>query len=505
MSAVVSSIGLFSYFGQPVTLIIVEVIPFLVLAVGVDNIFILVQAFQRHKLPKNPDLRVEVGNVLGSVAPSMLLTGLAESIAFFLGALTSMPAVRSFSLFAGMAIFLDFLLQVTFFVALLYWDARRQFANRTDVLCCIPISVSEQDDSDKEENSHSYLYCFFRDYYSHFLLHDIVRAIVMIVFVGGFAASIVGVNHLHVGLDQKLSMPKDSYLQDYFREQAHYARVGPPVYFVVKSGVNYSDPEEQNKICSLPGCDSDSLTAQLSAQATIKQYSKIANPPNSWLDDYLIWVSPNINCCRIYEESGKFCSAKEPMNATYCEKCLNQSDLYTCFSPFPNIFYHYLHYFLKDNPGIHCAKGGHAAYQQAIRFKSNTSIESSYFSTYHTPLAKDTDFIDALKRAREISKNLTLTLNGTAEVFPYSLVYVYYEQYLSVARDAAINLGLCAAAIFVVVFLLMGFSLSCAIIVTTTVAMIVVDLMGVMYLWHISFNAVSVVNLVMVGSSVRCL
>jgi Niemann-Pick C1 protein len=147
---------------------------------------------------------------------------------------------------------------------------------------------------------------------------------------------------------------------------------------------------------------------------------------------------------------------------------------------------------------------GHAAYQQAIRFKSNTSIESSYFSTYHTPLAKDTDFIDALKRAREISKNLTLTLNGTAEVFPYSLVYVYYEQYLSVARDAAINLGLCAAAIFVVVFLLMGFSLSCAIIVTTTVAMIVVDLMGVMYLWHISFNAVSVVNLVMaVGISVE--
>jgi hypothetical protein len=69
--------------------------------------------------------------------------------------------------------------QVTFFVALLYWDARRQFANRTDVLCCIPISVSEQDDSDKEENSHSYLYCFFRDYYSHFLLHDIVRAIVV--------------------------------------------------------------------------------------------------------------------------------------------------------------------------------------------------------------------------------------------------------------------------------------------------------------------------------------
>ena len=29
----------------------------------------------------------------------------------------------------------------------------------------------------------------------------------MLAFVGGFAASVVAVNHLHVGLDQKLSMP----------------------------------------------------------------------------------------------------------------------------------------------------------------------------------------------------------------------------------------------------------------------------------------------------------
>ena len=30
----------------------------------------------------------------------------------------------------------------------------------------------------------------------------------MAVFVGGFAASVVAANHLHIGLDQKLSMPK---------------------------------------------------------------------------------------------------------------------------------------------------------------------------------------------------------------------------------------------------------------------------------------------------------
>ena len=44
--SVTSSLGAFSYANVPATLIIIEVVPFLVLAVGVDNIFILVQTFQ---------------------------------------------------------------------------------------------------------------------------------------------------------------------------------------------------------------------------------------------------------------------------------------------------------------------------------------------------------------------------------------------------------------------------------------------------------------------------
>lgn len=46
LSSVACSIGIFSYFGVPVTLIVAEVIPFLVLAIGVDNIFIIVQTLQ---------------------------------------------------------------------------------------------------------------------------------------------------------------------------------------------------------------------------------------------------------------------------------------------------------------------------------------------------------------------------------------------------------------------------------------------------------------------------
>lgn len=37
-----------------------------------------------------------------------------------------MPAVRTFSLFAGLAVFIDFLLQISCFVSLLGLDAKRQ-------------------------------------------------------------------------------------------------------------------------------------------------------------------------------------------------------------------------------------------------------------------------------------------------------------------------------------------------------------------------------------------
>lgn len=43
-----------------------------------------------------------------------------------LGALTNMPAVRVFSLYAALAVLIDFLLQITVFIALMTMDAKRQ-------------------------------------------------------------------------------------------------------------------------------------------------------------------------------------------------------------------------------------------------------------------------------------------------------------------------------------------------------------------------------------------
>eukprot|EP00118_Oscarella_pearsei_P017402 m.172024 g.172024 ORF g.172024 m.172024 type:complete len:1424 (+) comp39077_c0_seq10:145-4416(+) len=501
LAAVAASIGIFSYFHVPLTLIVVEVIPFLCLAVGVDNIFILVQALQRDiALPGEP-LEKQISRVFGRVAPSMLLSSVSESLAFGLGGLTHMPAVRNFSLYAALAIFLDFLLQITCFVALLFLDAKRQQNKRIDICCCVKDKAAPELESHKS----GIVYRFMKNYYAPFLMEGPVRVLVMAVFTGLFAASIVGMQHLHVGLDQRVSFPKDSYLQDYFRDLADYLNTGPPVYFVIRDGMEYENPDEQNKICGLPGCNDDSIVQVLMEYSQIKNYSMIASAPTSWLDDYLTWLSPQSQCCRVFRNDSKeFCAASlYPLNDPNCTKCLTSEELLTCFSPPKSDFMQLLDFFLKDNPGVHCAKGGHAAYGTAVDVlgkhgpPSKQNLSATYLMTYHTVLRDDTDFITALKRAHEISDNLTRSLNGSSTVFPYSVFYVFYEQYLTVAKESAVNLAICGGSIFCVTFILLGFSVMSAFTVTLTVAMIVVDLTGMMWAWDISFNAISVVNLVM--------
>lgn len=81
----------------------------------------------------------------------------------------------------------------------------------------------------------------------------------------------------------------------------------------------------------------------------------------------------------------------------------------------------------------------------------------------------------------------------------YSVFYVFYEQYLDITTVAMLNLGLCLAAIFVVSSLLLGLDFHSAFIITITIVMILLSMLGMMNLWNIPMNAISLVNLVMVS------
>lgn len=107
---------------------------------------------------------------------------------------------------------------------------------------------------------------------------------------------------------------------------------------------------------------------------------------------------------------------------------------------------------MQDNPDEGCAKGGHAAYSHAVNYiepkPHHTNVKASYFMSYHTILKSSYDYYEALRQARRVSHNITqmikanLRLNHVNEseiekvnVFPYSVFYVFYEQYLTMWPD----------------------------------------------------------------------
>ncbi|XP_076845060.1 NPC1-like intracellular cholesterol transporter 1 [Brachyhypopomus gauderio] len=504
--SVLASMGFYAWIGQPSSLVILQVVPFLVLAVGADNIFIFVLEYQRDVRRPGEQREEQIGRVLGRVAPSMLLCSLSESVCFFLGALSTMPAVKSFALYAALAVLLDFILQMTAFVALLSLDARRQDANRCEMLCCCSVKTPRP-----SKPSQGFLLPFMEKYYAPVLLHPVSRIVVMLLFLFMLCASIFLMFNVKVGLDQELAMPTDSYMLKYFEYLYKYFEVGVPTYFVTTKGFNFSNVNGTNAVCSSVGCDEFSLTQKIQYATEYPARSYMAIPASSWVDDFIDWLNPGSKCCRLYTsgpDKGQFCPASES-NIKCMKKCIPLPD--GVLRPSEEQFDRFLPNFLNNRPDLQCPKGGLGAYDTAVVYDKETGeILASRFMAYHTTLTNSQEYTAALLRARELAYNITMAMrnvSGTSpdfEVFPYTVTYVYYEQYLGIVNEGLFNLCLCLLPTFVVCCILLGMDLRSGFLNLLTIVMITVDTVGVMTLWGIDYNAVSLINLVTaVGISVE--
>ena len=89
--SLVCSIGLAGYMDVGLSMISAEVVPFLVLAIGVDNMFILTNAYRRTKVGFTIDMKV--GQLLAEVGPSISTAAICEFSAFIVGFFTGIPAL----------------------------------------------------------------------------------------------------------------------------------------------------------------------------------------------------------------------------------------------------------------------------------------------------------------------------------------------------------------------------------------------------------------------------
>ncbi|TPX18801.1 uncharacterized protein E0L32_011480 [Thyridium curvatum] len=500
LMSITSSLGLFSWAGLKVTLIIVDVIPFIVLAVGVDNIFLIVHEFERVNI-SHPDDEVEqrISRALGRMGPSILFSAITETISFALGAFVGMPAVRNFAIYAAGAVFINAILQVTMFISVLTLNQHRVEDSRADCFPCIQVRAARVHLNGSggsmgtrlyEAPEESLLQRFIRRRYAPALLGKKVKAVVVVVFLGLFTAGISLIPEVPLGLDQRVAIPDDSYLIPYFNDLYDYFESGPPVYFVTRD-LNVTQRKHQQDICSrFSTCNQLSLTGILEQERKRPEVSYIATPTASWIDDFFLWLNPDFESCCV--EHGKPCFAGRdpPWNTT----------LYGM--PVGDEFIHYVEKFLSAKTTDDCPLAGQAAYGQSVVVdEEKETIPASNFRTMHTPLRSQDDFIKAYASARRIAADISKSTG--ADVFPYSVFYIFFDQYASIVGLTASLLGAAIAIILIVATILLG-SLVTAAVVTVTVIMTIVDIIGAMAVMGVSLNAVSLVNLIIcVGIAVE--
>ncbi|GAA5926909.1 hypothetical protein JCM3775_007076 [Rhodotorula graminis] len=514
--SVSTSVALCSAAGVKVTLIIAEVIPFLVLAIGVDNVFLLSHELDQQNarsyrqgsllLPGDDDddsdlyLDVEerVARTLARVGPSILLSASCETVAFALGALVGMPAVTNFAIYAAGAVVVNTVLQVTVFVSLMTLDLHRVELPPTPALAITP--------GPRE----SLLARFVRNVYAPNLVRKPVKFLVLTLFSGLFVLSWIGARHVDLGLDQRLALPSSSYLVDYFNSIDAYLDVGPPVYFVAEN-VNATALSNVRHLCSrFSTCDEFSLANVLEAERKRPESSYLAEPPAVWLDDFISWTNPILeDCCRVKRRNEtEFCGPNDPDGA--CKPCFEDREppWSTTLEGFPQDgkFMRYLEQWLVSPTDESCPLGGKAAYSSALALHEDAdgnkdNVALSHFRTYHTPLKTQSDFIKALAAARRIASDLSRRTG--AHVFPYSLFYVFFASYDEIWATARAVLTFALVAVFLITSLLLG-SFRTGAVVAFTVFLSLVTVLGTMGAWSVSLNPLSLVNLVIaVGISVE--
>lgn len=115
-------------------------LPFLLIGIGVDDMFVISAALDQTNPRWSVADRMREG--MRHAGSSITITSLTNAIAFFLGCSGSLDALSSFCFFAGIGVLMLYFTSITVFSAYMVWELRRQSQKKGD--CCGLCKCSEE-------------------------------------------------------------------------------------------------------------------------------------------------------------------------------------------------------------------------------------------------------------------------------------------------------------------------------------------------------------------------
>nr|BBF90244.1 patched protein [Eptatretus burgeri] len=628
--SVAAGLGLCSLLGISFNAATTQVLPFLALGIGVDDIFLLAHSFTEMGQYRAIPLERRTGECLKRTGTSVALTSINNMAAFFMAALIPIPALRAFSLQAAIVVVFNFAMVLLIFPSILSLDLHRRRQGRLDLICCFystsvtrlvetqpvrmspasrnedgisppppysyspvvfpetqitmhstvevqydptsqrcittvhpcaevmvqayadevssppararcadptplpspslspPETTSSQRDLLSDERPGGGGRCsrwsvqnFARERYAPWLLLRKTKAVVISLFLCLLMVCLYGTTRVRDGLDLTDIVPRGTREHAFLSAQAAYFSFYN-VYLVTTDGVDY--PQSQEALLQ--------LHASFAELPFVVHPSENALPP-TWLHHFRDWLQGLQTAFDADWKAGRisrtsFRNASDAGALAYVlliqtgeiarPLSLNQLTKRQLLDEHgiidPDRFYIYLTAWASNDPVAYAASQGNlrpeppewffAGYEDnpdALRIKPAERIEFAQFPFYLGGLHDTPDYLRAIESARALCE---ASARAGVPCYPAGQPFLFWEQYVGLRHWLLLALSVALTCTFFVCSLLL-FNPWTAGLLVSVLAMMTVELFGMMGLLGIKLSAVPVMNLIAsVGVGVEC-
>ncbi|VDN07511.1 unnamed protein product [Thelazia callipaeda] len=452
---IITGIGIISFLGVPYN-DIVGVMPFLLVAVGTDNMFLMVSAVRHTNRAFSAPKRI--GEAMSDAAISILITSLTDAFSFGVGAITSIPAVQIFCIYTCVAIAVTFIYQISFFCALLSLAAEWEASGlhciwfrptvpdtfiKSSSLACRLFWLGSRADPDPK-NLEQNLKDTGAKTFAPVLMNPVVKVLVIMWFIIYICISVYGCAHLREGLEPVNLLVEDSYAIPHYRYlEKYFWSYGTPLQIVVNNAPDLRKEEELKRVHSMVHTFANS------------KYSIGDDSVQFWLKEMEIYYTKELEMdivkSEIYGMAEHFFSAKS-------------QDIWS-----EDVVWE------KDSQGLYRIR--------SFRFLIGMKHISK---TFHQE--------EATKVFREIAQKYP-----DYNVSTFSPLWLFTDQYAIVIPNTIQNIMIALIVMIVIAMLLIPQPL-CSLWVAFAIASIDLGVIGFMTLWN---DAISMITIIMsIGFSV---
>ena len=322
---------------------------------------------------------------------------------------------------------------ITYFLAIMTYDVKRIKFGRRD---CLPFCRAPQPEEGAPawDEPSPQLSNRAMGTWGSFLTYPVTKVVVIVLSLGLLGAGIYGVLKVDEKFDRRILAKDDSYLKRFLTAEAEHFELSIEVSIVITENVGYEEP---------------------STQEAIRNLTNIVNNNEHYLARSLSWM----------DHFAKFA------------KMVNISTIGPAFLPGLKAFLNQTEF---------------SFFAQDLNFSTNGSaLEALRIIGFMKSNGESTFQKNAMQSLRE-----DLEKKSNLKAFPITRAFVFFEQYVITSRETIRNLIIAAITVFVVTS---PFLVDCtvAILVLFNFAALICELFGLMFIWGVSLNAVSMINLVM--------